>query len=83
MPRLTPSAGTSARLVLLLCALSIVFEGYDMVAYGVTLPAMLEDPSWNLSTEYAGVVGAMPSSACSSGRSPSVRSPTSSGVAGS
>lgn len=57
MPRLTPSAGTSARLVLLLCALSIVFEGYDMVAYGVTLPAMLEDPSWNLSTEYAGVVG--------------------------
>ncbi|WP_435202350.1 MFS transporter [Janibacter sp. GS2] len=57
MPRLTPTAGASSRLVLVLCALSIVFEGYDMVAYGVTLPAMLADPSWNLSTEYAGVVG--------------------------
>ncbi|WP_200946866.1 MFS transporter [Janibacter sp. Soil728] len=55
--RSAPSAGTSARLVLVLCALSIVFEGYDMVAYGVTLPAMLEDPAWGLSTEYAGVVG--------------------------
>ncbi|UTT66522.1 MFS transporter [Janibacter sp. CX7] len=57
MPRSKPTAQTSARLVLLICALSIVFEGYDMVAYGVTLPSMLADPSWGLSTEYAGVVG--------------------------
>lgn len=50
-------SGTSARVVLLLCLLAVVFEGYDMVAYGTTLPAMLADPSWNLTPARAGVIG--------------------------
>lgn len=54
-----PSSGprSSARTVLLMCVLAVVFEGFDMVAYGVTLPAMLNDPSWNLTPARAGIVG--------------------------
>lgn len=51
------NTGTSARVVLLLCLLAVVFEGYDMVAYGTTLPAMLADPAWNLTPAQAGVIG--------------------------
>ncbi|WP_370180970.1 MFS transporter [Rhodococcus wratislaviensis] len=50
-------SGTSARVVLLLCLLAVVFEGYDMVAYGTTLPSMLADPAWNLTPARAGVIG--------------------------
>jgi MFS transporter, AAHS family, benzoate transport protein len=53
----SPARSTSARRVLLLCLLAVVFEGFDMVAYGVTLPAMLDDPSWGLTPARAGVVG--------------------------
>lgn len=50
-------AGLSARGVLLLCLLTVLFEGYDMVAYGAALPAMFDDPQWNLDAAHAGVIG--------------------------
>lgn len=50
-------AGLSARGVLLLCLLTVVFEGYDMVAYGAALPAMFADAQWNLDAAQAGAVG--------------------------
>ena len=43
--------------ILALCYLAVVFEGFDMVAYGVALPAMLNDPSWGLTTAKAGAIG--------------------------
>lgn len=52
-----PRPTTSARTVLVLCLLAVIFEGYDMVAYGTTLPTMLADPSWNLTPASAGVIG--------------------------
>ncbi|MFZ2528656.1 MAG: aromatic acid/H+ symport family MFS transporter [Rhodococcus sp. (in: high G+C Gram-positive bacteria)] len=52
-----PKTAASSRVVLLLCLLSVVFEGYDMVVYGTTLPTMLADPAWNLSAAQAGVIG--------------------------
>jgi AAHS family benzoate transporter-like MFS transporter len=47
----------SGRSVRLLCLLAVIFEGYDMVAYGATLPAMLADPQWDLTPAKAGVIG--------------------------
>ncbi|MBY6412818.1 MFS transporter [Rhodococcus sp. BP-252] len=53
----TRGPGLSARGVLVLCLLTVVFEGYDMVAYGAALPAMFDDPQWNLDAAHAGVIG--------------------------
>ncbi|HEY5853755.1 MAG TPA: aromatic acid/H+ symport family MFS transporter [Aldersonia sp.] len=52
-----PGTGVSGRVVLLLCLAAVVFEGYDMVAYGATLPAMMADPQWGLTPARAGVIG--------------------------
>lgn len=47
----------AATWVLVLCLTAIVFEGYDLVAYGIALPAMLADPSWGLGPAQAGLLG--------------------------
>lgn len=52
--RPTPRSG---KWVLAICLASIVFEGYDLVAYGTSLPSMLADPSWGLTPAVAGLIG--------------------------
>lgn len=41
--------------VLLLCALIIIFDGYDLVIYGVVLPVLMQE--WNLTPLQAGALG--------------------------
>ncbi len=41
--------------VLFWCALIIIFDGYDLVIYGVVLPALMQ--AWNLSALEAGLLG--------------------------
>ncbi|MDT7583768.1 MAG: hypothetical protein QOE32_1318 [Pseudonocardiales bacterium] len=50
-------AGRRARGVLAICLVSIVFEGYDLVAYGTALPSILADPRWGLGAAHAGLIG--------------------------
>ena len=40
---------------LLLCALIIIFDGYDLVVYGVVLPVLMEQ--WSLTPVQAGALG--------------------------
>lgn len=42
-------------LVLFLCALVIIFDGYDLVIYGVVLPVLMKE--WNLTPLQAGSLG--------------------------
>jgi AAHS family benzoate transporter-like MFS transporter len=57
--RSEPHARPPARThwVLGICLASIVFEGYDLVAYGTALPTMLADPAWGLTPAHAGLLG--------------------------
>ncbi|MRK23902.1 aromatic acid/H+ symport family MFS transporter [Pseudomonas sp. JG-B] len=41
--------------VLFWCALIIIFDGYDLVIYGVVLPALMQ--TWNLTALQAGLLG--------------------------
>lgn len=47
------------RPVLLLCFMTIVFDGYDLVVYGSTVPSILKYEGWNLSTAQAGLIGSL------------------------
>lgn len=60
----TPAAQQSAMaalrpglLVFALCAATIISDGYDLIVYGATLPAILEYKEWGLSPEQAGAIG--------------------------
>ena len=47
------------RAVLLLCFVTIVFDGYDLVIYGSTVPSILKYQEWGLTTAQAGVIGSL------------------------
>ena len=49
----------SGRLVLLLCFLTIVFDGYDLVVYGATVPTLLGHPTWEIDPARAGLIGSL------------------------
>jgi AAHS family benzoate transporter-like MFS transporter len=49
----------SALGVIALCWLIVVFDGYDLIVYGTTIPALLEEPGWNLTPEAAGRIGSL------------------------
>ena len=51
-----PGTARGGRSVLAICLACIVFEGYDLVAYGTALPAILADPRWGLGSAYAGLI---------------------------
>ena len=60
------SARTVARprpawLVILLCWSIVVLDGYDLIVYGTTLPAILamKEPGWNLNATEAGFMGSL------------------------
>lgn len=44
-------------LIMITCFVAQLFEGYDIFVYGVTLPSLLENSGWNMSPEFAGVIG--------------------------
>lgn len=41
--------------VMLLCALLLIFDGYDLFIYGVVLPVLMDE--WNLTPVQAGALG--------------------------
>ncbi|MFP5070207.1 MFS transporter [Pseudonocardia nantongensis] len=43
--------------VVALCFATIVLDGYDLVVFGATLPVMLRDPTWDMTTAQAGAIG--------------------------
>lgn len=45
--------------VLLLCLACMTLEGYDVIAYGAALPAMLAYHDWGLTVAQAGVIGSL------------------------
>jgi len=45
--------------VLVLCFVAIVFDGYDLVVYGSTVPSILSDQEWDVSPSAAGVFGSL------------------------
>ncbi|GAA1864360.1 aromatic acid/H+ symport family MFS transporter [Pseudonocardia ailaonensis] len=53
MPTRTPPG------VLWLCLACMTLEGYDVIAYGAALPAMLADRSWGLTVAQAGLIGSL------------------------
>jgi AAHS family benzoate transporter-like MFS transporter len=48
-----------AGLVLALCWLIVVFDGYDLIVYGTTIPALLAEPGWQLTPGGAGTIGGL------------------------
>ncbi len=58
----TPEGGTarprkSAAVVILLCFVAIVFDGYDLVVYGAIVPALLKYEAWALTPVQTGAYG--------------------------
>ncbi|MEV6257898.1 aromatic acid/H+ symport family MFS transporter [Nocardia sp. NPDC051929] len=47
----------SGLIVVLLCFLTIVADGYDLIVYGATVPSLLEEPGWGMTTATAGLIG--------------------------
>lgn len=55
---MTPgSVGRDERLVIGLCFAVIVFDGYDLIVYGATVPALLTYAPWGLTPATAGAIG--------------------------
>ena len=60
--RTTPSGPVVHRTppsVLLLCLACLVFEAYDVTAFGATVPFLLDDSGWGLTVAQAGVLGSL------------------------
>ncbi len=53
----TPSR--SALLVPVLCWLALAADGYDLFAYGATIPGLLAEPGWGVTPASAGAVGSL------------------------
>jgi AAHS family benzoate transporter-like MFS transporter len=47
----------SSSFVVLICFVSIVFDGYDLVVYGTTIPSILAYGEWGVTPEQAGAIG--------------------------
>ena len=46
-------------LVIALCWAIVVFDGYDLIVYGTTIPSLLAEPGWHLTPETAGTIGSL------------------------
>jgi AAHS family benzoate transporter-like MFS transporter len=51
------STGRDERLVIGLCFAVIVFDGYDLIVYGATVPALLTHEPWGLTPATVGAIG--------------------------
>ncbi|MBP2839311.1 aromatic acid/H+ symport family MFS transporter [Pseudomonas sp. PNP] len=47
----------SGLFVAILCFLTIVADGYDLIVYGATVPSLLLEPSWDMTPGTAGLIG--------------------------
>lgn len=60
---MTPPTSTAPRAprwpVFAICWLALLADGYDLVAYGATLPSLQAHPTWDVSTTAAAAVGAL------------------------
>ena len=43
----------------MLCLACLVFEAYDVTAFGATVPFLLDDSGWGLTVAHAGVLGSL------------------------
>ncbi|MGN7133770.1 MFS transporter [Rhodococcoides corynebacterioides] len=59
MTRPRPTRQRSGLLVLVLCFVTIVFDGYDLVVYGSTVPTLIAYEGWDLDTGSAGLIGSL------------------------
>jgi MFS family permease len=55
--QVTSPAARSGLVVVALCFLTIVFDGYDLIVYGSAVPSLLKEPGWNLGPAQAGPIG--------------------------
>lgn len=53
---MTPSI-TTTRIVVLLCFLAMVSEGYDIGIMGVIIPSLLQEASWHVTAVHMGYIG--------------------------
>ncbi|WP_367320217.1 MFS transporter [Streptomyces sp. HUAS ZL42] len=53
----TPTTRRPELLVTALCFAVIVFDGYDLIVYGASVPALLQYKPWGLTPATAGVIG--------------------------
>ena len=53
----TEAPGRTSWAVVLLCAVVVVAEGYDLIIYGTLIPSLLAEPGWGLDQASAGTVG--------------------------
>lgn len=44
-------------LVLAICGITVVSDGYDVVIYGAVIPSLLHEPGWGLTPATAGLIG--------------------------
>ncbi|MBT0566032.1 MFS transporter [Williamsia sp. CHRR-6] len=49
----------SALWVVVLCWSLVIFDGYDLIVYGATIPALLREPGWPLTPDDAGHLGSL------------------------
>ena len=49
----------SGLLVLIICFVTIVFDGYDLVVYGSTVPTLIAFEGWDLDSGSAGLIGSL------------------------
>lgn len=46
-------------LVVAICLITIIADGYDVVVLGAVVPSLLREPGWHLTTGGAGLIGAL------------------------
>ncbi len=56
---MTAPAAWNGRIVLAICFTAIVFDGYDLVVFGSTLPSILAYDPWGLTKSTAGMIGSL------------------------
>jgi MFS transporter, AAHS family, benzoate transport protein len=54
-----PSTHSQRPLVLGICFATIVFDGYDLIVYGSTVPALLDYEPWGLTPQKIGSIGSL------------------------
>ena len=55
----TRGARTGSPLIVVLCGLLILFDGYDLVVYGNVVPSLLAEPGWGLTPLTAGRIASL------------------------
>ncbi|MGH3586144.1 MAG: MFS transporter [Pseudonocardia sp.] len=53
----TRARSRPALVVVAVCFLTIVFDGYDLIVYGSVVPSLLAEPGWGIGPAQAGAIG--------------------------